>query len=129
MRVGVVAIALGCLAGPGAAADDDLATATRRARVGDFDAVAEVRCAQDIGRSLVACRGGVARSGPASVVVVTFPNGFVRRLSFSDGDFLRGDATMSGVGTDTDWQLAQGLYRLRVDDQRFEVPEALVVGP
>ncbi len=47
---------------------------------------------------------------------------------FSDGDFLRGNATMSGVGTDTDWQLSRGLYHVRVDDQRFEIPEALVTG-
>jgi hypothetical protein len=35
---------------------------------------------------------------------------------------------MSGVGTDTDWSLAAGMYSIRVDDQRFELPEALVVG-
>jgi hypothetical protein len=33
---------------------------------------------------------------------------------------------MSGVGTDTDWSLSSGIYRIRVDDQRFELAEALV---
>ena len=44
------------------------------------------------------------------------------------GEFLRGNATMSGVGTDVEWRLSGGLYNVRVDDQRFELPEALVVG-
>ena len=71
----------------------------------------------------------VARSeGAAAAVVVTFPNGFAGMLTFDDGTFLRGDATMSGVGTDTDWTLSDGTYRVRVDDQRFELPEALVSG-
>jgi hypothetical protein len=35
---------------------------------------------------------------------------------------------MSGVGTDTDWSMAAGVFIIRVDDQRFELPEALVFG-
>jgi len=35
---------------------------------------------------------------------------------------------MSGVGTDTEWHLSDGIYFIRVDDQRFELPEALVFG-
>jgi len=35
---------------------------------------------------------------------------------------------MSGVGTDTEWSVSDEMYRIRVDDQRFEVPEALVWG-
>ncbi|NNF92456.1 MAG: hypothetical protein HKM96_13790, partial [Boseongicola sp.] len=61
-------------------------------------------------------------------VVVTFPNGFARTLTFDGGDFVRGNATMSGVGTDTDWRLSDGTYFVRVDDQRYELPAALVFG-
>jgi len=44
------------------------------------------------------------------------------------GEFTRASATMSGVGTDVDWQLANEVYAIRVDDQRFELPSAFVLG-
>ena len=33
---------------------------------------------------------------------------------------------MSGVGTDTEWRRESGLHVIRVDDQRYELPDALV---
>lgn len=125
----LIALTLGVgLLAPGSAAADD-ASASARARSGDFDATAEVPCAQEQGQALGTCKAGVARADPSDVaVVVTFPNGFARTLTFADGRFLRGNATMSGVGTDTDWQLSNGTYFIRVDDQRFELPKALVLG-
>ena len=108
---------------------DDMKVAVGRAKAGTFDAKGDVACAQEVGQALGACTAVVARSGNwAAAVVVTFPNGFARTLMFDDGDFVRGNATMSGVGTDTDWHLTEGIYRIRVDDQRFELPETLVFG-
>jgi hypothetical protein len=112
---------------PGIAAGDTMA-ATTRAKSGDFDSRSEVGCAQEAEQSLGTCTAAVARAEDAAVVVVTFPNGFSRVLMFAGGDFLRGNATMSGVGTDTDWSASGGAYRIRVDDQRFEIPAALVWG-
>ena len=109
-------------------ADADVSAASARAKSGVFDATGEVRCAQEVGQSLGECGAMVARVDGSAAVVVTFPNGFARTLTFSDGEFLRGNATMSGVGTDTDWRLSDGIYHVRVDDQRFELPEALVFG-
>ena len=106
----------------------DIMLANARARSGDFDAKGEARCAQEAGQSLETCDVAVARAVGSAAVVVTFSNGFERTLSFSDRQFLRGNATMSGVGTDTDWILTAGVYSIRVDDQRFELPEALVFG-
>jgi len=121
-------ICFAAAAAPGVAAGDVM-VAVGRARSGAFDATGEVRCAQEAGRALGTCVAKVARSeGSAAAIVVTFPNGFARTLTFENGTFLRGDATMSGVGTDTDWTLSDGTYRVRVDDQRFELPEALVSG-
>lgn len=104
----------------------DTTEATKRARSAAFDATQEVRCAQETGEALGVCTASAARAAGAAAVVVTFANGFSRTLIFSDGAFLRGNATMSGVGTDTDWSLAAGVYQIRVDDQRFEIPKALV---
>lgn len=113
---------------PGLAFGDPM-EATKRVRAGTFDASAEVRCAQEVGQALGPCVADVARVDGSAAVRVTFPNGFTRVLTFDDGAFLRGNATMSGVGTDTDWRLDAGVYYIRVDDQRFEISEALVFGP
>ena len=58
----------------------------------------------------------------------TFGNGFSRLLFFAHGEFIRGDSTMSGVGTDTDWRVENGLHIIRVDDQSYLVPIGFVVG-
>lgn len=108
------------------AARADVAAATKRAKAKDFDATATVQCAQEVGQALGPCAAAVAQANGSAAVVVTFPNGFARTLTFSDGAFLRGNATMSGVGTDTDWHLSNGTYQIRVDDQRFDLPETLV---
>ncbi|WP_299773443.1 hypothetical protein [uncultured Tateyamaria sp.] len=125
MRTAPLILALLIAATP-AAAQADIQTATKRAKSGQFDAQGQVRCAQEVGQALGACDASVARTTGSAAVVVTFPNGFARMLTFSDGAFLRGNATMSGVGTDTDWQLTNGTYHIRVDDQRFDIPETLV---
>lgn len=109
-------------------ASADVSAAAERAKSGEFEITSEVRCAQEVGQSLGTCRAMVARADGSAAVVVTFPNGFARTLTFSDREFLRGNATMSGVGTDTDWRLDGGMFHVRVDDQRFQLPEALVFG-
>ena len=101
----------------------------KRARKRDFDAVGDIACAQEKGQSLGTCKIAAARSGGGdATLVVTFPNGFARDLYFRHGEFMRAGATMSGVGTDMDWSLSGGIYEVRVDDQRFEIPVALVIG-
>lgn len=100
-----------------------------RARQGDFDGSDSVRCAQIRGQEMGSCTADVARgeAGEATVVV-TFANGFSRTLFFEDGAFTRANATMSGVGTDTEWRAEDDLLLIRVDDQRYELPSALVFG-
>lgn len=104
-------------------------TSKRRARKRDFDEKSEVSCAQERGQSMGTCVAAVARGGGGdATVVVTFPNGFARMLFFVHGEFVRASATMSGVGTDFDWRLAGGEHVIRVDDQRFEIPETIILG-
>lgn len=100
----------------------------RRARKGDFDAQDVVPCAQERGQALGVCSAQVARSGGGdATVVVTFPNGFARPFYFLHGHFVSANATMSGVGTDTDWRLKDGLHVLRVDDQQYVIRDDLLV--
>lgn len=125
MRI-VLPLSLVFTAGFATLALADMKAAGMRAKSGDFDASMEIGCAQEVGETLNPCEAWVARMGAAAVVVVTFPNGFKRVLMFDEGAFLRGNTTMSGVGTDTDWSLSDGMYRVRVDDQQFVIPEALI---
>lgn len=101
----------------------------QRARRKKFDATGEIRCAQEQGQELGRCSIGVARSdGGDATVAVVFANGFSRLLYFVHGEFVSANPTMSGTGTDTGWRVENGLHEIRVDDQRFEVPTALVFG-
>ena len=96
---------------------------------GALPVVNHVRCAQERGQALGACEAEAVRgAGGAVRVVVVFPNGFSRALLFEDGAFVRASPTMSGVGKDTDWWVEDGRHVIRVEDQRYEVPVALVAG-
>ena len=101
----------------------------KRARKRKFDAKAEIACAQEKGQTLGNCSAAVARGqGGDATVVATFPNGFTRQLYFIHGEFVSASATMSGAGKDTEWRLEDGLHHIRVDDQRYELPDSFVFG-
>ncbi|MEO1463491.1 MAG: SH3 domain-containing protein [Pseudomonadota bacterium] len=115
--------------GPDGAIPTGAGSSKQRARKRDFDAVGQIACAQDKGQAMGRCDAAVARGvGGDATVVVTFPTGFARRLFFVHGEFVRASATMSGVGTDIDWRLENAVHHLRVDDQRYELPDTLVFG-
>jgi len=87
-----------------------------------------VACAQESGETLGQCAYSIRpdESGKTTITVA-FANGFKRKLFFRNGKFLKASTTMSGTGTDTDWNLKDGMYSIRVDDQRYEVPAFLIV--
>lgn len=99
----------------------------RRARKADFDASGQGACAQIRGEAMGDCTIAVARSsGGDASVVATFSNGFSRTLYFVHGEFVSANPTMSGTGKDTDWRLEDGVHFIRVEDQRYELPDALL---
>ena len=113
--------------GPDGVIPTGIDDSNRRAAKRNFDAKGEISCAQERGQAMGTCVAAVSRSGGGdATVVVTFPNGFARRLYFVHGEFVSASATMSGVGTDTDWRRESDLHVIRVDDQRYELPDALV---
>ncbi len=88
-----------------------------------------IACAQERGEALGQCTYRVKRDESGKVTVrVAFANGFKRKLFFADGKFLKASVTMSGVGTDTQWSVEDGTHMIRVDGQRYELPDALIVG-
>ena len=101
----------------------------KRAKRKRFDVVSEIPCAQERGQALAPCPIGISRSdGGDATAAVTFPAGFTRLLFFMHGEFISAAATMSGAGRDTDWEQVDGVHKIRADDQRFEIPDALIFG-
>ena len=120
---------LGPTEGPDGIVARGLNDTDKRARKKRFDATAEVPCAQEQGEALNPCTIGIARSGGGdATAAVTFKNGFSRYLFFLHGEFISASATMSGAGRDTDWEVRGGTHYIRADDQRFEIPNALLFG-
>ncbi|MCG8694056.1 MAG: hypothetical protein MI806_22855, partial [Minwuiales bacterium] len=100
-----------------------------RAGRGEFGATGTLSCTQLRGQPMGRCTFGVARgTGGDATVVVTFSNGFKRTLFFAHGAFISADATMSGTGFDTDWRTDGDRHVIRVDDQRYVLPNAAVFG-
>ncbi len=86
-----------------------------------------IACAQERGEALGQCTYSIKRDKNGKVTVrVAFANGFKRGLFFKEGKFLKASVTMSGVGTNADWSLKDGTHMIRVDGQRYEVPDILI---
>lgn len=95
----------------------------------DTNTPTSIACAQERGEPLAQCSYSIKRDEKGkTTVTVVFANGFKRGLFFMDGKFLKASVTMSGVGTDTDWNLKDGRHMIRVDGQRYEVPVTLIAG-
>ncbi|MEO0634833.1 MAG: hypothetical protein AAFY52_12045 [Pseudomonadota bacterium] len=125
----IAAQALAPVTGPDGVVAVGVDDSDRRAKQRRFDAKAEVACAQEQGDALTTCTIGVARSGGGDAsAALTFANGFSRYLYFTHGAFMRGSSTMSGAGRDIDWDIVDGIYRIRVDDQKVRVPVPLIIG-
>ncbi len=101
----------------------------KRVKKRDFDASGTIACAQEKGERLGECETRVARgTGGDATLAATFPNGFTRRLYFVHGEFVKASATMSGAGRDTEGRIEADRHIIRVDDQRYEIPEVLIFG-
>ncbi|MEM1299644.1 MAG: hypothetical protein AAGH68_10230 [Pseudomonadota bacterium] len=122
----VALMCLAVLANPSIASGND---SKKKAIKKDFAAHGDVSCAQERGEALGLCKASVARgTDGTATVVVRFSNGFARKLYFEERRFISASATMSGVGRDTDWAREGGVHLIRVDDQRYELPDAFVFG-
>jgi hypothetical protein len=100
-----------------------------RAGQGVFDAVGPVPCAKGIGAPMATCAMGVARDdGGSATVVVTKPDGVERILFFKDGAFLYSDTSQAGGGFESSATRESDLTLIRVDDERYEIPDAVIFG-
>jgi hypothetical protein len=115
----------------GWAAADYLAPADSALRAGQgvFDRIGQLDCAIPADRPPASCVFGVARDpGGMATVVVTRPDGLRRALFFVDGSFQSTDASQAAGGFDTDVEMVDGVFEIRIDDERYAVPEAAIAG-
>jgi hypothetical protein len=89
-----------------------------------FDATGLVPCAERIGEPFRQCPFGVVREGPGNASLwVALGDGVERQILFEGGALV---ATNSA--DNMSFEKAGDLFLIRVGDERFEVPEAVVTG-
>lgn len=122
LKVGITG---GAHAAAAPAGDDAVARAGQRR----FDATGDIPCAQHRGQPMGQCPFGVARDpGGAATVVVTHPDGKTRMLFFEKGRFLSADTSQADGNLEYGAKRESDLNIIRVGDERYEIPDAVVVG-
>jgi hypothetical protein len=96
---------------------------------GRFDATGTVPCAQHAGQPTTQCKFGVSRAGGGyATVVITRPDGRTRAIFFRMGIPIGADTSQADghgrfkAGKESDLNL------IRVGDERYEIPDAAVLG-
>jgi len=99
-----------------------------RAGRGDFDATGKLPCAQHAGQPMTQCEFGVARAGGGyATVVVSKPDGVKRAIFYRMGIAIGADTSEADPG---EFSAARenDLYFIRVGHERYEIPDAVVLG-
>lgn len=100
-----------------------------RAGQDDFDATGQIPCAQYSGQPMGQCDFGVARAGGGSAtVVVTRPDGTTRGIFFSYGRAIGADTSEADGAGAFSAERESDLNLIRVGDERYEIPDAVVLG-
>ena len=111
--------------GSAATGPDDSAL---RAGQGRFDANGWIPCAQHLGQPTMQCEFGVARAGGGyATVVVKRPDGRPRAIFFRMGRPIGADTSEADPGEFRATREAD-LNLIRVGDERYEIPDAVVLG-
>jgi len=99
-----------------------------RAGQGQFDASGYVPCAQYRGQPMTQCAFAVARAGGGyATVVITRPDGRTRAIYFRMGVPISADTSQADWGEFSATREAD-LNIIRVGDERYEIPDAVVLG-
>jgi heat shock protein HslJ len=100
-----------------------------RAGHGRFDATGRLPCAQERGQPIGQCQFGVARAGGGyATVVVTLPAGRERVLYFRMGQAIGADTSEAEGERLFSVTREDDLQHIRVGPERYEVPDAVVLG-
>ncbi len=95
----------------------------------EFHATGDIPCASTAGQPMTSCRFGVVRERNGSGYLKVFwPDGGNRLLFFEDGTPVRFDRSEADGNAEITVEKVADLFFVRVGDQRFEIPEAVIVG-
>jgi heat shock protein HslJ len=100
-----------------------------RAGQGKFDATGPLPCAQYTGQPMVQCEFGVARAGGGyATVVIKKPDGRTRAIFFRMGRPIGADVSESEGRLEFRATKEGDLHRIRIGNERYEIPDAVVLG-
>ena len=100
-----------------------------RAGQGKFDATGNVPCAQDAGQPMGQCEFGVARAGGGyATVVIKKPDGHTRAIFFRMGKPIGADTSQAEGYPEFSAAKESDLNLIRVGNERYEIPDAVVLG-
>ena len=96
---------------------------------GAFDATGIVPCAKGIGAPMAQCTFGVARDAGGSATVAIFrSDGLSRAIFFAGGELLGADTSEADGGHEVKSAREGDLYLIRINDERYEIPETVIQG-
>ena len=100
-----------------------------RAGQGRFDATGQIPCAQYKGQPMGRCEFGVARAGGGyATVVVTKPDGRNRAIFFRMGRPMSADTSQADGYPEFKATKESDLNLIRIGSERYEIPDAVVLG-
>lgn len=100
-----------------------------RAGQGVFDTTGILPCAKGIGAPMAQCVFGVARDGGGNATVAVFQRGgLTRALFFVGGELLGADTSEADGGHEVSSAREGDLLLIRVNDERYDIPDAIVQG-
>lgn len=89
-----------------------------------FDATGEISCAPAAGQDMRPCPFGVVRSGPGNAGVwIALGGGAERQILFEGGK-----PVATNVAAALEYDDAGGVFLVRIGDERYDIPEAVVNG-
>jgi len=100
-----------------------------RAGQGKFDATGKIPCAQHKGQPMGQCEFGVARAGGGyATVVIKKPDGRSRLIFFRMGKPIGADTSEADSSGKFSAAREGDLNLIRVGDERYEIPDAVILG-
>lgn len=95
----------------------------------EFHATGSIPCAREAGQPMGECEFGVVREGDGNGYVKVFwPDGGNRVLFFEDGKLTSFDWSEADGDAELTVEKEADLFMVRIRDQRFEIPEAVIFG-
>lgn len=124
-----VMAAAGTLAACSSGSGGSYGSASERAGMGDYDASGQIPCAQYAGQPMRQCDFRVTREGGGNAtIIVTRPDGAERALFFENGRFLSADTSQADGYPEYSASRSGDMSIVRVGEERYEVPDAVIFG-